>query len=71
MGEKQNPLGEYKAEVVAIAGMVTAVVGMVTDHEIAGIIASTPGMYAMFGRYVKGNVSQDAMAGAVAAEVRK
>ncbi|MER6605876.1 hypothetical protein ABT282_08145 [Streptomyces sp. NPDC000927] len=68
---KETLAKEYKAEIVALAGMVTAMVGMATDHEVAGIIASTPGMFAMFGRYVKGNIPVDTMAKAVADRVGK
>jgi hypothetical protein len=64
-------LEPFKAEIVALGGAAVAAVGMLTDHELLSIVASAPGMFAMYGSYIKGKVSAEDLAKAIAREAKE
>jgi outer membrane lipoprotein SlyB len=61
-------LEPFKAEIVALGGLAAATVGMLTDHQLLAIITSVPGGVAMYGSYVKGKVTAEDVAKAIAKE---
>ncbi|MBD3004799.1 hypothetical protein [Streptomyces sp. 5-10] len=64
-------LEPFKAEIVALGGAAVAAVGMLTDHEMLSIIASTPGIFAMYGSYIKGAANAEDLAKAIAKEIKE
>lgn len=68
---KLSDLAPFRAEIVALGGAVAASIGMLTDHAMLAIIASVPGVMAVYGSYVKGAVSAEELAKAVIAEASK
>lgn len=68
---KLSDLQSFKAEIVALGGAVAASIGMLTDHAMLAIIASVPGVMAIYGSYVKGAVTAEELAAAVIAASAK
>lgn len=65
---KLADLEPFKAEIVAIGGLAAATVGMLTNHQLLAVITSAPGVIAVYGSYVKGKVTAEDVAKAIAQE---
>lgn len=58
-------LTQFKAEIVTLGGAIATAIGMIADQKLLAIIASVPGITAMYGQYVKGHTSAEEVANLV------